>query len=417
MTSNEVLTQFQNCRLIRNHQLIIEDLWIRNGKIINPEKVFFDEKRAADIKYDCKGCIIAPGFIELQINGGYGVDFSHDVDTVEIGIETVAKGLLSTGVTSFCPTIVTSPKETYHRILPKIKKKQGGKHGATILGIHLEGPFINPNKKGAHPENFILDFDHGFNEILETYGYLENTKIITLAPEKKNSEILIKALIKKDITVALGHSMANLSEGEKAVEAGATLITHLFNAMLPFHHRDPGLVGLLASDKILNEPPIYFGIIADGVHTHPSAVRIAHRTNPNGLIVVTDAISAMGLEEGIHHIGQLDLEVRNGKAYIAGTSTLCGSIATMDECVRILQKFTGCSLVYALETASLHPAKCLKIDDKKGTLNYGSDGDFIFLNDNLEILSTWIAGECVFISKQKDNILKQEFEKISKVNS
>jgi len=186
-----------------------------------------------------------------------------------------------------------------------------------------------------------LSFKKGLSTLESTYGSLERIKIITLAPEKVTDPEVIGQLADRGITVALGHSMASLNDGERAVQQGATLITHLFNAMLPFHHRDPGLVGLLASDAVPRGRTVYFGIISDGVHTHPAALRIAYRTHPQGLILVTDAISALGLEEGVHHIGQLPLQVKQGKAFIAGTETLCGSIAPMDECVRIFQKATG----------------------------------------------------------------------------
>jgi N-acetylglucosamine-6-phosphate deacetylase len=155
-------------------------------------------------------------------------------------------------------------------------------------------------------------------------------------------------------------------------------------------------VGLLTSNEIPDGKIVYFGIISDGIHTHGAALRIAHRTHPNGLILVTDAISAMGLEEGMHRIGQYTIEVRDHKAYIAGTTTLCGSIAPMDECVRIFKKETNCSIEFALEAASLHPADCLGISNRKGTLNFGNDADFILLDDDMKIHSSWIAGDCVF---------------------
>ncbi|KAG5676211.1 hypothetical protein PVAND_006060 [Polypedilum vanderplanki] len=393
------LIKFKNCRILRDHRIFREDLWVRNGKIINPERVFFDEKRQAHLQIDCHNAIISPGFIDLQINGGYGVDFSFDVNTVESGVAKVSKGLLAHGVTSFCPTLVTSPIETYHQVLPKIKRKAGGKHGATILGVHVEGPFISIEKKGAHPENCIRTFENGFETFENVYGDIENISIVTLAPEKPRVPEVITELARRGIVVSVGHSMADLMHGETAVKHGATLITHLFNAMMPFHHRDPGLVGLLASNEIPEGKTVYFGIITDGIHTHNAALRIAYRTHPSGLIIVTDAISAMGLEEGTHRIGQYTIEVRDHKAFIAGTNTLCGSIAPMDECVRIFKAATNCPLEFALEAASLHPAKCLEISDRKGTLNYGADADFILMDDNLVIHSTWIAGECVFESE------------------
>nr|CAH7739649.1 unnamed protein product [Callosobruchus chinensis] len=393
--SSDKLVQFKDCRILRNHKIIREDLWVRNGKIINPEKIFFDEKIKADSVIFCEKNIIAPGFIELQINGGYGYDFSFEEKTDE-AIDIVGKKLLSHGVTSYCPTIVTSPVAVYHNVLPKFRRKQGGPHGATMLGVHVEGPFINIEKKGAHPATFIKTYEqvNGLSTLEEVYGSLENVKIITLAPEFPNSGTVIKELTERNIIVSLGHSTSNLSQGEEAVKSGATFITHLFNAMLPFHHRDPGLVGLLASDNIPRS--VYFGIISDGVHTHPAALRIAYRVHPKGLVLVTDAISALGLQDGEYKIGQLILEVRENKAYVQGTNTFGGSTASMIECVKIFMEATGCPPEYALEAASLHPAEVLGMQNQKGTLDFGADADFIMLNDNFDIQSTWIAGECVF---------------------
>lgn len=145
----------------------------------------------------------------------------------------MSKGLLAHGVTSYCPTLVTSPIDTYHQVLPKIKRRAGGKHGATILGVHVEGPFISVEKKGAHPANCIREFEDGFKTLEEVYGDISNIAIITLAPEKPRVIEVIKELAQRGVTISLGHSMADLMHGETAVKHGATLITHLFNAMLP----------------------------------------------------------------------------------------------------------------------------------------------------------------------------------------
>ncbi|CAH1159796.1 unnamed protein product [Phaedon cochleariae] len=392
------LTQFVNCKILRDHKIIREDLWVRNGQVVDPEKVFFDEKIKANIIVDCQDHLIAPGFIEVQINGGMGFDFSYH-DNTEEGIDAVAKSLLSHGVTSFCPTVVTSPKEIYHQILPKIKRRKGDRNGATILGVHAEGPFINKDKKGAHPENCILEHDGSLSTLEKTYGSMQNIKIITLAPEFPDSCKLIKQLTNNDIVVSLGHSTADLAQGEDAVNCGATFITHLFNAMLPFHHRDPGLVGLLTSKNIPKDKIVHFGIIADGIHTHPAALRIAYKVHPEGLVLVTDAISALGLHEGKYKIGQLDIDIRDGKAYVAGTNTLCGSIATMIECVKFFMEATACGPEFAIDAASFHPAKLLGIENTKGTLSFGADADFILLNDNFEIDSTWIAGQKVWMNQ------------------
>ncbi|XP_042900779.1 N-acetylglucosamine-6-phosphate deacetylase [Parasteatoda tepidariorum] len=390
------LFQFHNCRILRNSSIIKEDLWIRDGMIINPEPVFYDEKIVADIKVDCKDSLIVPGFIDLQINGGFGYDFSNPEKDVSSSIDAVSKNLLQHGVTSFCPTVITSSPDQYHKIIPKIKTQKGGRHGAGILGVHVEGPFINIDKKGAHPVQHIRHLDNGIEDVIKTYGTLDNIRIITLAPELDPDNIVIKELVQRGVTVSLGHSACHLSESEKAANNGASFITHLFNAMLPFHHRDPGLVGLLASHKILPPKKVFYGLIADGIHTHPAALRIAFRTDPKGLVLVTDAISAMGLKPGTYNLGDQAVTVTEDRAVVAGTDTLSGSIATMDFCIKFLLSATGCTLVEALECATLHPSQVLGITSKKGTLDFDTEADFVLLDEQLNVQTTYIAGEKVW---------------------
>jgi len=397
------LLQFINCKLLRNHRFVDEHLWVENGRVINPEPVFFDSKRPADAIIDCKGAILAPGFIDIQINGGFGVDFSSDVDHLAKGLSTVAQGLVSTGVTSFCPTIISSTPAVYHSALSQYKavyRRQDKE--ANVLGFHLEGPFINEEKKGAHPPVHLRDgFDNGFEDAKKTYGEenLDIVRMVTLAPELKNATAVIGELTKRGIKVSLGHSMASLTEGEEAVKNGASCLTHLFNAMLPFHHRDPGIVGLLTSKAIPKGRTLFYGVIADGTHTHDSALRIAHRTHPEGLILVTDAFAALGLAEGIHHLGDVTVELRGKYATVAGTGTLAGSISPLDYCVRHFMKAASCTAVEALECASLHPAQCLGIEKKKGSLTFGADADFVLLDDQLNVLATFIAGKRVWCKK------------------
>uniref|UniRef100_A0A8C6VX56 N-acetylglucosamine-6-phosphate deacetylase n=1 Tax=Nothobranchius furzeri TaxID=105023 RepID=A0A8C6VX56_NOTFU len=310
----------------------------------------------------------------LLPTGGYGVDFSQPSEDVSAGVSLVAKKILEHGVTSFCPTLVTSPPAVYHKVLPQIKVQNGGRHGAGVLGFHLEGPFISAEKKGAHPQQYLRTFQSGgLRDLMEAYGSLNNVSMVTLAPELAYSQSVVRELCQRGITVSLGHSVANLSQAEEAVQHGASFITHLFNAMLPFHHRDPGIVGLLTSDQIPAGRTVYYGMIADGIHTNPAALRIAHRAHPSGLVLVTDAITAMGLPPGHHTLGQQVIEIQGLHAYVA-----------------------GCSVEEALEAASLHPAQLLSISHKKGNLDYGSDADLVLLDDDLIVRATYISGEEVW---------------------
>ncbi|XP_063474435.1 N-acetylglucosamine-6-phosphate deacetylase isoform X1 [Symphalangus syndactylus] len=392
--------QFTNCRILRGGKLLREDLWVRGGRILDPEKLFFEERRVSDERQDCGGRILAPGFIDVQINGGFGVDFSQATEDVGSGVALVARRILSHGVTSFCPTLVTSPPEVYHKVVPQIPVKSGGPHGAGVLGLHLEGPFISREKRGAHPEAHLRSFEaNAFQDLLATYGPLDNVRIVTLAPELGRSHEVIRELTARGICVSLGpagHSVADLRAAEDAVWSGATFITHLFNAMLPFHHRDPGIVGLLTSDRLPAGRCIFYGMIADGTHTNPAALRIAHRAHPQGLVLVTDAIPALGLGNGRHTLGQQEVEVDGLTAYVAGTKTLSGSIAPMDVCVRHFLQATGCSVESALEAASLHPAQLLGLEKSKGTLDFGADADFVVLDDSLHVQATYISGELVW---------------------
>ncbi|XP_076866700.1 N-acetylglucosamine-6-phosphate deacetylase [Brachyhypopomus gauderio] len=395
--SDAPITQFVNCRILRDHSLQREDLWVRQGKILNPEKLFFEEQGFADHKVDCGNKIIAPGFIDVQINGGYGVDFSQATNDIKGGVALVAKRILEQGVTSFCPTLVTSPPDIYKQVIPEIRVTDGSEQGAGVLGLHLEGPFISREKKGAHPPQFLCSFDEGgVSDLIKIYGQLENVAIVTVAPELADSGPAICELVRRGITVSLGHSMADLCQAEEAVQHGATFITHLFNAMLPFHHRDPGIVGLLTSDRLPAGHTVYYGMIADGIHTHPAALRIAHRAHPAGLVLVTDAVPAMGLPAGRHSLGQQEIHIEGLHAYVAGTTTLSGSIATMDMCVRHFKQASGCTVEEALEAASLHPAQLLGISHRKGTLDYGTDADFVILDDTLTVRETYIAGDLVW---------------------
>ncbi|XP_037670260.1 N-acetylglucosamine-6-phosphate deacetylase isoform X3 [Choloepus didactylus] len=366
--------RFTNCRLLRGRALLREDLWVREGRILDPEKLFFEERREADEQRDCGGRILAPGFIDVQINGGFGVDFSQAAEDAGSGVALVARKILSHGVTSFCPTLVTSPPEVYHKVLPQIPMKTGGPHGAGVLGVHLEGPFISQEKRGAHPEAHLRSFEaNAIHDVLATYGPLDNVRIVTLAPELGRSREVIRELTARGVCVSLGHSVADLCVAEEAVQSGATFITHLFNAMLPFHHRDPGIVGLLTSDQLPPGRRIFYGMIADGIHTNPAALRIAHRAHPEGLVLVTDAVPALGLGNGRHTLGQQEVEVDGLTAFVA-----------------------GCSVESALEAASLHPAQLLGLEKCKGTLDFGADADFVVLDDGLHVCATYIGGQLVW---------------------
>lgn len=410
------VVQIFNVKILRDSKILSEDLWIQNGRIIDPQMRFFKLKKGADIRIDGKGCTISPGFIDLQLNGGFGMDFSTIADIDNGAIQKVAKNLLQYGVTSFVPTLITSEPSTYAQILPKIIPTPGTPEGgAEVIGVHLEGPFLSEHKYGAHKKDFVQKSVKTLEDFQDVYGgganVFDNVRIITLAPELEGLVDIIPELVDRGIIVSAGHSMATINQAERAVGRGLSLITHLFNAMVPFHHRDPGLVGLLGTHN-----PIFFSMIVDNVHSHPASVKIAYKAHPQGFCLITDSIGAMGLPEGSSvQLGPLPVEVKQGKAYITGTDTLAGSIVTMDDAVRNFKESTGCSLVDALEAATLHPAQALGITQFKGTLGYGSDADFVLLDDKLEIQATFITGMCAYA---KPGFIQPELaQQLSQVHS
>lgn len=363
---------YHNARILKNHAIAEGDVWITNGKII-------PQQEKADYTIDVHGMILAPGYIDLQINGGFGVDFSVDPHRVQ----EVADRLPQNGVTSFLPTIITVNKESYRYLISQLQPRKFVQ-GATILGVHLEGPFLSPEKNGAHNKELILPLEYSLEEC---YGDLNGVKLVTLAPEIPGALKAINFLKSLGIVVSAGHSKATYDEMRNAVHAGVSVATHLFNAMSPLNHRTPGIV-----EAVLTSDTMAYSIIADGVHVHPAMIHLAWKTHPKGLFLVTDAIEALGLPMGVYHLGNMKVEVNHEAAYILGTKTIAGSVLSMDKAVQFFRKSTECSLVDALEAASLKPAQVLGIQESKGHLNEGADADFNLLDDNLDVQACVISG-------------------------
>jgi len=417
-----------NCR-IHNDKGVLQPAFVvidsHSGKIqtISTDKSVLcssiaDNGLSFDV-VECEGNILAPGFIDIQINGAHGVDFSSPNLTKD-DVKKVSRLLPQYGVTSFCPTIISSSEDVYSRNIAIISglccRKEDEDHdnngndddstkrikGASILGLHLEGPFFASSKRGAHDEAFILE-EVSMSLISSTYSsqdlHGDHIKIITMAPELSGALTTIQSL-SSDVIISMGHTNATYDDGKDAIKAGATLITHLFNAMKPFHHRDPGLFGLISSsDKNEdgnNSGSPYFSIIVDGQHSHPESVKMAYSLSPSKLILITDAMSAMGLGTGTHSLGSMTVSVDRDKATLLNTDTLAGSVLSMDACVRNLISFTGCRMNEAIAAATINPAKLLRLEHNIGSLRVGLNADLILLNDELNVIKTWIGGRLLY---------------------
>ncbi|ORY04896.1 putative N-acetylglucosamine-6-phosphate deacetylase [Basidiobolus meristosporus CBS 931.73] len=384
-----------NGRIVRDGKIVVgEYLYVKDGKFIDGKSHFWEGRSTPDLVLDAKNAIIAPGYIDIQLNGAVGVDFTADCDMLAEGLDKVSKAILKWGCTAYCPTIVSSHPNVYSESMHLFAPRQGDvRNGAEILGAHLEGPFISPLKFGAHDVETLRVSPNGLSDFESCYnfkrGEKKNIALITVAPEMEGIMETIPELVDEDIIVSIGHSSATSAQAEKAIENGATLVTHMFNAMQQFHHRDPGIIGVLGSSK--KKP--YYGIICDGIHCHPNSVKIAYSSHPAGVVLVTDAMSAAGLPPGQYYLGNMTVDKSEDRVYIQGTTILAGSVITMDQCVKNFRSFTGCSIVEAIEAATLHPAQALNITHKKGTFNAGADADILFLDDELNVERVFVAGE------------------------
>ena len=334
---------------------------------------------------DAAGAAVVPGFIDLQLNGAFGDDFSVSPET----IWRVAAGLPRWGVTSFLPTIITSPLAQFAKGQEVLAGgPPAGWAGSIPLGLHCEGPFLNLQKKGAHnPAHLRLPS----LEAVATWSPEQHVRLVTLAPELPGALAVVEALASRGVLVSSGHSMATYAEAQAAFAAGARYGTHLFNAMPTLEHREPGLPGAL-----LTASELTVGIIPDGVHVHPAAVALAWQAKgPKRLNIVTDAMAALGMPAGRYMLADQEVVVTERDARLA-SGTLAGSVLPMDAALRNVLAFTGCSLAEALETITSTPADLLGMGQLRGRIIPGAYADLVMLTPDLQVSLTMVEGKTLY---------------------
>ena len=336
-------------------------------------------------RLDGGGNNLVPGFIDLQINGAFGVDFTTDPGS----IWQVGEALTRFGVTSFLPTIISAPAEAIQNAQAVLQHgPPNGYHGARAIGLHLEGPYLNPEKHGAHNSKYLCLPEP---ESYEHWNPASFVRLVTLAPELPGAIAAIRALVKHGVVVSAGHSLANLDQSIAGIEAGIRYGTHLFNAMPQFDHRQPGLIGALLVDK-----RVTCGLVADGFHLHPLVVELAwqilgsHRTS-----LVTDATAALGMTPGEYKLAGRSVFTDGSTARLA-EGTLAGSLLTLDQAIRNLIEFTGCTLEAAISTVTHVPARLLQLDSYLGRLIVGAKADLLLLSDDVQVSGVWVSGQQVF---------------------
>jgi N-acetylglucosamine-6-phosphate deacetylase len=321
--------------------------------------------------------VASPGFVDLQVNGFGGVDF---LDADAAGYERAGAALLETGVTAYLPTLITAPEDN---LLAALAEIQAGGAGPRILGAHVEGPFLSPRRLGTHPPSARRDPDPALLDRLLDAGPV---RLFTLAPELPGALELVDLLVARGVTVSLGHTDASDEQANAAFDRGVGTVTHLFNAMRPFTHRDPGVIG-----AALARPDVIVQLIIDLVHVAPDAIRLVWQAAAGRVALVTDAIAAAASPDGSYHLGDVAVEARDGVVR-RDDGVLAGSALTMIEAIRNLHTL-GVPLAAALDAATAVPARVIGAD--AGRIEVGAPADLVVLGDDLEIERVLVGGESV----------------------
>ena len=338
---------------------------------------------------DAAGCYVIPGLVDVHFHGCVGEDFS---DATPDGLQKIADFELSQGVAYLCPAGMTLPEDQLTAIC-KNTAAHRAKHsgGAEVVGAHLEGPFLCMAKKGAQNGDYLHDPDTAMLKRLQEAAE-GCVRLVTLAPEQPNSIEFIKAAVEMGVTVSVGHTTADYNTARAAFEAGASHATHLFNAMPPLAHRDPGVIG-----AAFDVPHVQPELICDGIHVHGSAVRAAFRLfGKERMILISDSLRATGMPDGEYPFGGQMIEVHGNRATILGhPETLAGSVTSLMGCLRQAVSF-GIPLADAVRACTYNPARSIGIDGRAGTLDVGKEASIVLLDEkDLSIKAIVFKGQKV----------------------
>ncbi len=386
-------TLFKNGVVVLNETVLFKsDVLVKDGKIA---EVGPDLRRPRDAELiDATGHNIAPGFIDLHVHGAAGQMFEFaDAE----GYSKIAASLAKFGTTGFLATLAAMPHEQTLAAIKTVREFSRNAAGAKMLGIHMEGPYLNPEMAGAQ---IVAAMRRPSPE--ETREYIEAAggllKIMTLAPELDGALEAISALKQTGVVAAVGHSNATFQQIRDALSAGLTHVSHTFNAMRGLHHREPGALGAaLTMDHLSTE------VICDGHHVSPAAVSVLMRCKPrNKVVLITDAVAALGLPEGDHEFLGMPVSVKEGVVRLKETGGLAGSVLTLNKAVKNVFQwfssipFANISLREAFLMASLNPATAMGIADSKGQIAIGKDADIILVDEHFDVTLTMVEGRTVY---------------------
>ena len=367
-------------RAIINAKFLVDDTTLENKILLFDNNIigFADEVPEGVESLDAKGAYVSAGFIDLHIHGSGGADV---MDATPEALEKLSATLVQTGTTSFLATTMTMSTSDIDNALQNIQTHASEVSGANILGIHLEGPFINVLKHGAQDKEYVQKANFALIE-----NYMNEVKMITLAPEIEGSEDFVKRLTKEypHIILSIGHSDASYEESKESFSWGVSHATHLFNAMNAYHHREPGIVGAVFDSDVTCD------IIPDLIHTHASALELVQTVKKEKLMLVTDAMRAGCMVCGTYDLGGRKVEVSEGKAVLED-GTLAGSVLKMNEALRNMKVHTSMTLPELVNAVTKIPAQKLAV--KKGELKAGYDADIVIFDEDFSIITTIVDGK------------------------
>ncbi|WP_042349703.1 N-acetylglucosamine-6-phosphate deacetylase [Bacillus massiliigorillae] len=377
----------ENEVLENGYVLITDDKITEIGSADQLENKTFDNTEIITLE---KGTKIVPGFIDVHIHGAGGAD---TMDGTHEALRTMATHLPQEGTTSFLATTMTQSPENIVNALrnaASYQKTENHRGEAEVIGLHLEGPFINPAKKGAQPEEYVLE--PNITTFQEWQKEADGTiKLVTVAPEMPNGMEFVKYLAENEVTASIGHTDSTYADVKNAVEAGATQVTHLYNGMRGLHHREPGTAGAaLLFDELKVE------LISDGIHICPEMIQLAIQAKgTDGALLITDAMRAKCLKNGMYELGGQPVIVGDGRATLED-GTLAGSILKMIDSVKNMLSFTDLNLHDLIKLASATPAKQARVFDRKGSIEVGKDADIVILNNDINIEMTICRGKIAY---------------------
>lgn len=376
-------TIITNVRIIQNGELTPANIYIDNQKIksIFSPNIAQEKYQDVDLIIDGQHHILIPGMIDVHIHGANNYDM---MDGTTKSIQEVSKKCAETGCTGFLATSVSSSLEALLSMIKSVKKVIGNEKGAKIVGIHLEGPYLNIEKKGMQNPKYLRH--PNLDEMELIFQEAENLiKMVTIAPELPGGIELIRYLTSKNVVVAIAHSNATYEEAQIAFQEGVTHITHCFNAMPGIHHRSPGLVAAALEDNNVSVQAI-----VDGVHLHPGIVRLMHKIKgPDRMVLTTDALQAMGVGDGDYLFGGHHVTVKDSIARLKD-GTLASSTVTMNRSLKLSTEF-GISLEDSIKMSSTTPASILHLN-QIGKIEAGYDADVVLLDDDYNVMATFIKG-------------------------